>query len=296
MRFIGFVVARCWSALTGQLSIQTIVRFNWMMRPIERVEGRGTSRVTFESVAQVRMMRGKCGLKGIRMMLIKSVSGIVERPSEQSFQILDCSRHQDLNEDLAGASVLGAAQAVEVLGRRHHPFSRAASFLEDLFSNRFWCRQATGIGDNEIWRIVKRNGVLHRRRESVEHPFGSTKHWMGDGGFLMRRLENVRGEFSLTALACNIRHATTLAGIPELIAAVRPGAPRGAFKPAGIALQRACCNASGRMASANRHNPITAQIGLSHRKIRLGPTFHAVSLLCATVLFSDSLALFFFTA
>ena len=26
--------------------------------------------------------------------LIKSVSGIVERPPEQSFQILDCSRHR----------------------------------------------------------------------------------------------------------------------------------------------------------------------------------------------------------
>ena len=50
---------------------------------------------------------------------------------------------------------------------------------------------------------------------------------MGRGGVLMRRLENVRGEFSLTALAYNIRRATTLAGIPELIAAVRPGAPRG---------------------------------------------------------------------
>ncbi len=56
----------------------------------------------------------------------------------------------------------------------------------------------------------------------AEHPFGSIKHWMGHGGFLMRRLENVRGEFSLTALAYNIRRATTLVGIPELIAAVRP--------------------------------------------------------------------------
>ena len=25
----------------------------------------------------------------------------------------------------------------------------------------FWCRQPTGIGDNEIWRIVKRNGILY---------------------------------------------------------------------------------------------------------------------------------------
>ena len=44
----------------------------------------------------------------------------------------------------------------------------------------------------------------------------------------LRRLENVRGEFSLTTLAYNIRRATTLVGIPELIAAW-------AFKPAGIA-------------------------------------------------------------
>ena len=54
-------------------------------------------------------------------------------------------------------------------------------------------------------RLADRPGVLHRRRESAEHPFGSIKHWMGHGGFLMRRLENVRGEFSLTALAYNIR-------------------------------------------------------------------------------------------
>ena len=76
--------------------------------------------------------------------------------------------------------------------------------------------------DRMAERLADRPGVLHRRRESAEHPFGSIKHWMGHGGFLMRRLENVRGELSLTALAYNIRRATTLVGIPELIAAVRP--------------------------------------------------------------------------
>ena len=76
--------------------------------------------------------------------------------------------------------------------------------------------------DRMAERLADRPGVLRRRRESAEHPFGSIKHWMGHGGFLMRRLENVRGEFSLTALAYNIRRATTLVGIPELIAAVRP--------------------------------------------------------------------------
>ena len=61
---------------------------------------------------------------------------------------------------------------------------------------------------------------MNRRRESVEHPFGSVKQWMGQGAFLTRRLENVSGEFSLTALAYNLRRAINLVGIPALIAAV----------------------------------------------------------------------------
>lgn len=44
---------------------------------------------------------------------------------------------------------------------------------------------------------------------------------MYQGAFLMRRLENVRSEFSLTALAYNIRRAITLVGVTGLIAAVR---------------------------------------------------------------------------
>ena len=39
--------------------------------------------------------------------------------------------------------------------------------------------------------------------------------------FLTRRLENVRGEFSITALAYNIRRAISLVGVPALIAAAR---------------------------------------------------------------------------
>jgi transposase len=74
--------------------------------------------------------------------------------------------------------------------------------------------------DRMAERLAARPGVLDQRRESVEHPFGSIKQWMGQGAFLMRRLESVRGEFSLTALAYNIRRAITLVGIPALIAAV----------------------------------------------------------------------------
>ena len=49
----------------------------------------------------------------------------------------------------------------------------------------------------------------------------SIKQWMGQGVFLARRLENVLGEFSITALAYNIRRAISLVGVPALIAAAR---------------------------------------------------------------------------
>ena len=38
----------------------------------------------------------------------------------------------------------------------------------------------------------------------------------------MRRLENVRGEFSLTALAYNMRRAINLVGVPTLVEAAHP--------------------------------------------------------------------------
>ena len=38
----------------------------------------------------------------------------------------------------------------------------ASGLLADIITSKgFWCRQPTGIGDNEIWRIVKRNGTLY---------------------------------------------------------------------------------------------------------------------------------------
>lgn len=75
--------------------------------------------------------------------------------------------------------------------------------------------------DRMAARLAARPDILDRRRESVEHPFGTIKQWMNQGAFLMRRLDNVRGEFSLTALAYNIRRAVTLIGVPGLISALR---------------------------------------------------------------------------
>ena len=75
------------------------------------------------------------------------------------------------------------------------------------------------VMDRMAERLAAKPDLLDRRRESVEHPFGTIKHWMGQGTYLRRRLSNVRGEFSLTALAYNMRRAINLVGVPALVAA-----------------------------------------------------------------------------
>ena len=74
--------------------------------------------------------------------------------------------------------------------------------------------------DRMAERLKARPEILERRREIVEHPFGSIKQWMNQGAFLMRRLEKVRAEFSLTALVYNLRRALNILGMEKLMAAV----------------------------------------------------------------------------
>jgi hypothetical protein len=70
-------------------------------------------------------------------------------------------------------------------------------------------------------RIAQHPNILDQRRETVEHPFGRIKQWMNQGAFLMRGLEKVRAEFSLTALAHNLRRVLNIVGLPKLIAALQ---------------------------------------------------------------------------
>jgi len=74
--------------------------------------------------------------------------------------------------------------------------------------------------DRMAERLKARPEILYRRREIVEHPFGTIKQWMNQGAFLMRGLQKVRAEFSLTALAYNLRRALNVLGVEKLMAAV----------------------------------------------------------------------------
>jgi transposase len=77
-----------------------------------------------------------------------------------------------------------------------------------------------GALDRMAARLEARPGILDRRRETVEHPFGTIKQWMNQGAFLTRGLERVRAEFSLTALVYNLRRALNILGMDKMMAAV----------------------------------------------------------------------------
>jgi transposase len=70
-------------------------------------------------------------------------------------------------------------------------------------------------------RLDENPGAMRQRRETVEHPFGTIKAWMGATHFLMKRLKNVRTEMALSVLAYNLTRVMNILGIGPLIAAIR---------------------------------------------------------------------------
>jgi transposase len=81
--------------------------------------------------------------------------------------------------------------------------------------------ETEAVLDRMAERLKTRPEILDARRELVEHPFGSIKQWMNQGAFLMRGLDKVRAEFSLTALVYNTRRAINILGVEELMRAAR---------------------------------------------------------------------------
>jgi transposase len=61
---------------------------------------------------------------------------------------------------------------------------------------------------------------MRQRRETVEHPFGTIKAWMGSTHFQMKTLRRVGTEMALHVLAYNLKRVINIIGIAPLIAAM----------------------------------------------------------------------------
>ncbi len=70
-------------------------------------------------------------------------------------------------------------------------------------------------------RLDRMPEAMGVRRQTVEHPFGTLKAWMGATHFLTRTLDKVRTEMSLHVLAYNIKRVIAIIGVGPLMAAIR---------------------------------------------------------------------------
>ena len=70
-------------------------------------------------------------------------------------------------------------------------------------------------------RLDEHPEKMRQRRETVEHPFGTIKSWMGATHFQMRRLKHVGTEMALHVLAYNLKRVMKIIGINPLMAAMR---------------------------------------------------------------------------
>jgi transposase len=86
---------------------------------------------------------------------------------------------------------------------------------------RFKRWQHEGVLDAMQARLDRMPDAMGVRRQTVEHPFGTLKSWMGSTHFLTRTLEKVRTEMSLHVLAYNVKRVIAILGVGPLIQAIR---------------------------------------------------------------------------
>ncbi len=70
-------------------------------------------------------------------------------------------------------------------------------------------------------RLDEHPEKMRQRRETVEHPFGTIKFWMGSTHFQMKTLKRVSAEMALHVLAYNLKRVINIMGITPLIAEMR---------------------------------------------------------------------------
>jgi len=70
-------------------------------------------------------------------------------------------------------------------------------------------------------RLDEHPEKMRQRRETVEHPFGTIKSWMGYTHFQMKTLKRVATEMALHVLAYNLKRVMAIMGIGPLIKAIK---------------------------------------------------------------------------
>ena len=69
-------------------------------------------------------------------------------------------------------------------------------------------------------RLDREPEKMRVRRQTVEHPYGTIKAWMGATHFLTKTLPKVAAEMALSILAYNLTRAMNIVGTKPMMAAI----------------------------------------------------------------------------
>jgi transposase len=83
-----------------------------------------------------------------------------------------------------------------------------------------------GLMEAMAARMAAQPWKFKLRKTLAEHPFGTIKRWFGYTHFLLKGLEKVRCEWSLTTLAYNLKRVLNLVSFEKLMAAVGVKVPQ----------------------------------------------------------------------
>jgi len=197
--------------------------------PIARLAKHATNRDAVTVLADKGYYKGtdirSCALEGITPLVPKpktSGSGAAGLYPREAFKY-------DVEKDEY------RCPADEVLSRRHSSVEHGRTIITYYVSAPI-CRQCKlkpkcNKGEHRRVRRWEHEDVLDEmtkklndqpdamtiRSQTVEHPFGTIKLWMGTRHFLMKRLKNVQTEMSLHVLAYNLRRMMQVVGIAKLL-------------------------------------------------------------------------------
>jgi hypothetical protein len=104
-------------------------------------------------------------------------------------------------------------------------FTGLMHFINSKFSNprRAKCLQlfCEAVFEAVQARLDRNPAKMRERRQTVEHPFGTIKSWMGATHFQMKTLKNVGTEMALHVLAYNMKRVISILGVGGLMEAIR---------------------------------------------------------------------------
>jgi hypothetical protein len=63
---------------------------------------------------------------------------------------------------------------------------------------------------------------MKRRREIVEHPYGTIKWLMGYPRFLVKGLEKAKGELALEIMSYNLKRVLKILGVEAVLQVLQP--------------------------------------------------------------------------